>query len=342
MKTSVILGSAKYHNIESSIMKKIIVLSSGGDAPGMNAAIRAVVRRAIKADIEVFASLSGYQGLVKQALKPMNTCSVANCIQLGGTILKAERCDAFYDQSTRDRCREFLASQGIEGIVVIGGDGSFRGAALLHQEGGPPVIGIPATIDNDIVGTDYTIGFDTACNTALGAIDKIRDTASSHNRHFIVEVMGRNAGFLAVDVGIAGGAEFILIPEFDLSTEALIKQIQDQTRQKSSSIIVVAEGDTPGRSVQIGKQLSKAIGSSYRVCILGHTQRGGSPSAFDRRVASLMGVKAVDALVAGESCKMIAWHQDQLTLQDFPDINLPARRFSNMTLLEANASISQN
>jgi 6-phosphofructokinase 1 len=320
-------------------MKRIVVLSSGGDAPGMNAAIRATVRSALKLNIEVFGSYSGFQGIVEKSLKPMTTTSVANCIQHGGTILKTDRCDAFYEKQHRDACRLFLAEQKIDGLVVIGGDGSFRGAASLYLEGGPKVIGIPATIDNDINGTDYTIGFDTARNTALGAIDKIRDTASSHNRNFIVEVMGRNAGFLAVDVGIAGGAEYILIPEFEPDLNELAKKIKSKERQKLSSIMVVAESDRPGRSLELSEQLSVLTGRHYRVCILGHTQRGGAPSALDRKLASLMGVQAVNALLAGETNKMVALNQDQLGLVELPKVDLPSRKFTDIKLLEANTLI---
>src|SRR5579872_6247879 len=249
-------------------MKKIVVLTSGGDAPGMNAAIRAVVRTGSYHGLKVYGSKLGYQGLVDEKLIPLEPESVANCIQHGGTILKAERCMAFYEKSVRDRCRAFLKSEKIDGLIVIGGNGTFRGAALLSEEGGPRAIGIPGTIDNDIPNTDYTIGFDTARNTALQAIDKIRDTASSHNRNFLVEVMGRSSGFLAVNVGIAGGAEIILIPEFDIPITTLAAKIQEPKRRKQSSIIVVAEGEQPGRSVHIAKELEKLTQLSYRVCIL--------------------------------------------------------------------------
>lgn len=320
-------------------MKKIVILTSGGDSPGMNAAVRSAVRTALSHDIEVYASYSGYHGLVSEKLTLLNTIGMANCIQLGGTILKTDRCLEFFDPQIRQRCCAFLKQNKIDGLVVIGGDGSFRGATLLHAEGGPPVIGIPATIDNDIVGTDYTIGFDTARNTALDAIDKIRDTASSHNRNFMVEVMGRRSGFLALDVGIAGGAEYILIPEFPMDPYELTERILDTSRKKLSSIIVVAEGDNPGHTLEIAKYIREKTSIIYRVCILGHTQRGGTPSAFDRKIASLMGAKAVQLLMAGEYNKMVAWVRDQLIPVEFPDPMHSARKVVDTKLLQINEMI---
>jgi len=317
-------------------MKKIVVLTSGGDAPGMNAAIRAVVRSAHYFDIKPFGSQLGYQGLVDRKLVPLYPESVANCIQHGGTILQAERCMPFYEKQTRDQCRQFLQQEGIDGLVVIGGNGSFRGAALLQQEGGPPVIGIPGTIDNDIPGTDYTIGFDTARNNALDAIDRIRDTASSHNRHFLVEVMGRHSGFLAVDVGIAGGAEVILIPEFEPSVEAIAMKLNSPKRPKMSSIIIVAESAQPGRSIHIAKELEQMTKLNFRVCILGHTQRGGAPTLIDRKIASQMGYMAVKGLLDGINSKMVAMNRDQLSFTPFPDIDMPGRILTQLDLLELN------
>lgn len=320
-------------------MKKIVILTSGGDSPGMNAAVRASVRTALSHDIEIYASYSGYQGLVSEDLVPLDTVGMANCIQLGGTILKTDRCLAFFDPKVRERCVHFLKEKKIDGLVVIGGDGSFRGATLLYAEGGPPTVGIPATIDNDIVGTEYTIGFDTARNTALDAIDKIRDTASSHNRNFMVEVMGRRAGFLALDVGIAGGAEYILIPEVPLSADDLAVRILDSSRRKSSSIMVVAEGENPGHTLALANQLHQKTGVEYRVCILGHTQRGGSPSAFDRKIASLMGNKATQMLIEGNHNKMVAWVHDRLIPVEFPNPEHPARKVTDRKLLEINEMI---
>jgi len=319
-------------------MKKIIILTSGGDSPGMNAAIRAVVRSGTHQGLEVFGSQQGFQGLIDQKLISLSPENVANCIQAGGTILKAERCLDFYQKEIRNRCRSFLASRNIDGIVVLGGDGSFRGASLLASEGKEKlaVIGLPCTIDNDIIGTSYTIGFDTARNNALDAIDKIRDTASSHYRHFLVEVMGRSSGFLAVEVGIAGGAEIILIPEFELSLEKIAEKLMKRRQSKLSSIIVVAEADQPGRSIKMAEDLHHLTQLPFRVCVLGHIQRGGSPSAFDRKQASIMGYLAVEALLNGESQKMVAFNNDQFSLVPFPKPEAQARTFQQKELLEIN------
>ncbi|MDX1901050.1 MAG: 6-phosphofructokinase [Gammaproteobacteria bacterium] len=322
-------------------MKKIVVLTSGGDAPGMNAAIRAVVRTSCSEGIQVFGSRAGFQGIVAEQLIPLEPESVANCIQHGGTILKTDRCQAFYEKSTRDRCRAYLKSEKIDGLIVIGGNGTFQGAALLSQEGGPAVIGIPGTIDNDIPNTEYTIGFDTARNTALQAIDRIRDSASSHDRNFLVEVMGHHSGFLAVDVGVAGGAELIIIPEFPFSIEKMAEHINESRhkRQKLSSIIIVAEGHQPGRSIQIADQLATRTQNTYRVCILGHTQRGGSPTTLDRLLASQMGYMAVHALLNKHSHKMTAMQQGNLVLAPFPTHDQHTRTFSNYELLRINQAL---
>lgn len=317
-------------------MKNIVVLTSGGDAPGMNAAIRAVVRTGSFYGLNVYGCKSGYQGLVDEKLIPLAPENVANCIQHGGTILKAERCMAFYEKSVRDRARAFLKAEKIEGLVVIGGNGTFRGAALLSEEGGPAVIGIPGTIDNDIPNTDYTIGFDTACNTALQAIDKIRDTASSHNRNFLVEVMGRSSGFLAVNVGIAGGAEIILIPEVEISVQAIADKLTQHKRSKQSSIIVVAEGDNPGRSFKLAEQLEQITQATFRVCIIGHTQRGGSPTITDRLVASEMGFLAVKSLIENASHQMTAMKEGKIVLAPFPGQDHLTRLFTDKTLLQIN------
>lgn len=317
-------------------MKKILVLTSGGDSPGMNAAIRAIVRTACHSGIKVFGSHSGYQGLVDHDLIEMNPDSVANSIQHGGTILHSGRCFDFYEKNVRARCRDFLSAQGIEGVITIGGNGTLRAASLFAEEGFPPVIGIPATIDNDVIGTEYTIGYDTARNTALTAIDKIRDTASSHNRHFLVEVMGRSSGFLAVDVGIAGGAEIILIPEISISIVKLAAKIMQRKRPKLSSIIVVAEADQPGRSVQIAEELRELTQLQYRVCILGHTQRGGSPSTMDRSIASQMGYLAVNGLARGVSGKMTAVNHGVVELANFPPIDILCRTFQQHELIAMN------
>ena len=276
-------------------MEKILILSSGGDAPGMNAAIRAAVRAALHHDVEVYGTLLGYQGLIEKNIFPLTAEFVGNSIQRGGTILQSGRCPAFKEDSVRDECREFLIENDIGGIVILGGDGSFRGASLLAHGSDIKVVGVPCTIDNDIPGTDYAIGFDTARNTALRAIDKIRDTAFSFNRNFLVEVMGRNSGFLAVDVGIAGGAEFILIPESPMDVDKLVERIEHRERRKRASIIVVAEANSPGRSFTIAKKIEELSGIEYKVCVLGHTQRGGSPTVQDRKMGSIMGYMAIEA-----------------------------------------------
>lgn len=294
------------------MIKKLLILSSGGDAPGMNTAIRAAVRMALHHKIEIFGTEMGYCGLMNQSIFPMSGDSVANIIMRGGTILKTGRCPEFHEKKERDRCREFLDAQGINGMIVLGGDGSFSGARLLENEGGPKVIGIPCTIDNDIVGTEYCIGFDTACNTALKAIDKIRDTAFSLERNFIIEVMGRKSGFLAVNVGIAGGAEMILIPEFPLTIEQLVKRLDKQRRQKLGSLIVAAEAGEPNSSIRIAKEIKVLSGIEYKVCILGYIQRGGTPTVIDRKIGGLMGAKAVDALLDGQSESMTAIQQGEL------------------------------
>jgi 6-phosphofructokinase 1 len=320
----------------SPTMKKIVVLTSGGDAPGMNAAIRAVVRTGHYFGLKVYGCQLGYQGLIDKKLFHMDPDSVANCIQHGGTILKAGRCLPFLQKEIREQCRTFLKEAEIEGVIIIGGNGSFKGASLLSQEGGPTVIGIPGSIDNDIPGTEYTVGFDTARNTAIQAIDKIRDTASSHNRNFLVEVMGRNSGFLALDVGIAGGAEFILLPEFPSPIEKLAESIMTPRRLKQSSIIIVAEASQPGRSIEIAEQLEKLTGVQYRVCILGHTQRGGSPTTLDRKVASIMGYTAVQGLMDGHSSKMVAMNNDIFSLVSLPEIDAGPRILTNRELIDLN------
>jgi 6-phosphofructokinase 1 len=324
-----------------SQLKKLLILTSGGDAPGMNAAIRAILRTALSHGLEVYSSEGGYQGLIDRNVKPLVSHDVANCIQRGGTILKTGRCVAYQDPAIRARCLEYLKELGIDCMVVLGGDGSFRGALLSELEGGPKTIGIPCTIDNDVIGSEYTIGFDTACNTALQAIDKIRDTAFSLNRHFLVEVMGKDAGFLAVDVGIAGGAEFILIPELPLTTAQIVQRVKNRVRQKLASIVVVAEADQVGRSFQIAKELEEQGGVSYKVCVLGHIQRGGAPTVKDRKMAALMGYYAVEQLLQGQSRQMVAVQGDKIVLAPFPDPKLGARKFDEKQLLDINRLICE-
>ena len=320
-------------------IKKLLVLSSGGDAPGMNAVIRSVVRSAIFHELEVFGAYNGFYGLICREVHPLDVTSVANCIQRGGTILKSGRCLDFKEKAVRAEVINYLRQLGIDAIVVLGGDGSFRGASVLRSEGGPPVIGIPCTIDNDIIGTEYCIGFDTARNTALEAIDRIRDTAFSFDRNFIVEVMGRASGFLAVDVGLAGGAEYILIPEFPIAAQELVQKIQHKPRKKMTSIIVAAEANQPGRSIQLANDIYELSGIEYKVCILGHTQRGGTPSVMDRKLGSQMGAMAVSALLEGKCSQMVVKRAGRLELVDFPDVEHSTRYFEDDELLRINEMI---
>src|SRR5882762_1594753 len=280
---------------------KIGVLTSGGDAPGMNAAIRAVVRTGIYNGLEVFGIMRGYSGMIENDIVPMHSRSVANIIQRGGTILKTARCKEFFEHEGRKKAYNNLKKLGINGLVVIGGDGSFRGAHKLSEEFDIPCIGLPGTIDKDIAGTDFTIGFDTAVNTAVEAIDKIRDTADAHDRLFIIEVMGRDAGYIALHSGIATGAENILIPERKTQIDEIISQLAEkERRRKLVNLIVVAEGGEFGDANELAKVIKHRLPLlEVRVCILGHIQRGGSPSCMDRLIASRMGYHAVESLVEG-------------------------------------------
>ena len=283
-------------------IKKIGVLTSGGDSPGMNAAIRAVVRTGNYHGLEVYGIMRGYSGMIENEIVKMENRSVANIIQRGGTILKTSRCMEFFTPEGRKKAYQNLKKLGIEGLVVIGGDGSFRGAQIFSNEYDIPCIGLPGTIDKDIAGTDFTIGFDTAVNTAVEAIDKIRDTADAHDRLFIVEVMGRDAGYIALHSGISTGAEHILIPEKKTSIDDLVNSLQEkEKRKKLVNIIVVAEGEGFGGAEELSKSLkTKMPNVDLRVCILGHIQRGGAPSCFDRVIASRMGYHAVESLVEGK------------------------------------------
>ncbi len=280
---------------------KIGVLCSGGDSPGMNACIRAVVRTALYKNLEVFGIMRGYSGLVEDDIIKMESRSVANIIQRGGTILKTARSKEFMTPEGRKKAYDNLKKRGIDGLIVIGGDGSFKGAQTFSNEFDIPCIGIPGTIDKDIAGTDFTIGFDTAVNTAVAAIDKIRDTADSHDRLFIIEVMGRDAGYIALHSGIATGAENILIPERKTMIEDIIESLQEkEKRKKLVNLIVVAEGDDFGGAYELQKAIkSKVPLMEVRVCVLGHIQRGGSPSCMDRLIASRMGYHAVESLLEG-------------------------------------------
>jgi 6-phosphofructokinase 1 len=278
-------------------MKRIGVLTSGGDAPGMNACIRAVVRCGISHKLEIIGIRRGYCGVLEEDFVRLGSRSVSNIVQRGGTILETARCEGMKTDEGIRRANEVLRREGIEGLITIGGDGTFRGAVALGEAGNVKVIGVPGTIDNDVSGTDYTIGFDTATNTALDAIDKIRDTAGSLHRLFFVEVMGKSRGFIALEVGIAGGAEDILIPEVDTEVEQLSLSIRRSVKKgKKSSIVIVAEGDDAGGAFSIAQQVWERLKLEYRVCVLGHVQRGGSPTARDRVLASKLGAAAVNAL----------------------------------------------
>ncbi|MEH7345981.1 6-phosphofructokinase [Bacillus sp. JJ1532] len=296
-------------------MKRIGVLTSGGDSPGMNAAIRAVVRKAIYHDIEVFGVLGGYSGLISGNINKLELGSVGDIIHRGGTILYSARCEEFKTKDGQQRGLEQLKKYGIEGLVVIGGDGSYHGARALSEQGFP-CIGIPGTIDNDIAGTQYTIGFDTAINTVIDAIDKIRDTATSHERTFIIEVMGRNAGDIALWAGLAGGAETILIPEEKYNMDEIAARlIKGHARGKKHSIIIVAEGVTTG--MDFAKELEEATNFDTRVSVLGHMQRGGSPTAFDRVLASRLGAYAVELLLEGKGGRAVGIENNLVVDHDF-------------------------
>jgi len=302
-------------------MNTIAVYTSGGDAPGMNAAIRAVVRMAISKNIEVYGIRHGYNGMIEGQISQLFPRDVANIIQRGGTVLKTGRSLEFLKPEFRQKAADNLRALGIEGLVCIGGDGSFRGAHALWEEHRIPIIGVPGTIDNDIYGTDNTIGFDTAVNTALDAIDKIRDTAASHDRLFIVEVMGRNSGHIASHVGLAGGAEEIFTPDANTTVERAVERIKESSQKgKTSSIIIAAEGQKPGRAYDLAEAIRKKSGLDAKVCILGHLQRGGSPSASDRILASRMGAAAVEGLLSGKTDLMIGIHGSQLVTIPFEQV----------------------
>jgi len=310
----------------------IAVLTSGGDAPGMNAAIRAVVRYGVAQECKVHGILRGYSGLLDGKMIDLDASSVANIIQRGGTILKTDRCAPFYKKSTRKKAAQILRDRDIDGLIVIGGDGSFTGAHLMENETGFPVVGVPGTIDNDIAGTEDTIGFDTAVNTGIDAIDRIRDTASSHDRLFLVEVMGRSSGFIGLQVGMAGGAETIILPEKKESIETICNTIERGIRRgKTSSIIVVAEGPEPGLSSRLSVDLTRR-GYTSKVCILGHTQRGGAPTTHDRVLASVLGASAVAYLLSGRSNSMIGIQKDQVVLVPFKNVIGHKKKFPSEML----------
>ncbi|MEJ2883902.1 6-phosphofructokinase [Pedobacter sp. GR22-6] len=299
-------------------IKNIGVLTSGGDAPGMNAAIRAVVRAAIYYDLEVTGVLRGYEGLINGDFIEMDRKSVANIIQRGGTILKTARSDAFRTIEGRKEAYRQLKEKQIDALVVIGGDGTFTGANLFSHEFDIPVIGLPGTIDNDLEGTDFTIGYDTAINTVINAVDKIRDTAESHDRLFIVEVMGRDSGLIALRSGIGVGAEAIMIPEANMGVEGLVARLEIGRKDKASKIIIVAEGDDLGGAFNVGEVLKQKFPNyDIRVSVLGHIQRGGKPSCMDRVLASRLGVTAVEGLLAGKSGVMAGLVNKELIFTPF-------------------------
>ena len=300
-------------------IKCIGILTSGGDAPGMNAAIRAVTRSAIYNGLQVKGIYRGYKGLITGEIKEFKTENVSNIIQLGGTILKTARCQEFRTPEGRQIAYETMKREGIDALVVIGGDGSLTGARLLAQEFDVPCIGLPGTIDNDLYGTDTTIGYDTALNTILDAVDKIRDTATSHERLFFVEVMGRDAGFLALNGAIAAGAEAAIIPEFNTEVDQLEEFINNGFRKsKSSSIVLVAESEITGGAMHYAERVKNEYPQyDVRVTILGHLQRGGRPTAHDRIIASRMGVASIQALMEGQRNVMIGIENDQIVYVPF-------------------------
>jgi 6-phosphofructokinase 1 len=308
-------------------MKRIAVFTSGGDAPGMNACIRAVVRGAVYHGIDVFGIRRGYNGMINGDIFQMNSHSVSNIVQRGGTILKSARSREFMTPDGRRRAFEQLQKFGIEGLIAIGGNGTFTGATIFFDEFGIPTVGAPGTIDNDLYGTDYTIGFDTAVNTALEAIDKIRDTADSHDRIFLIEVMGRDSGYIAIQCGIAGGAELVMVPEVLTPISEVVETLRaGWSRQKSSSIVVVAEGEEAGNAAQIAEKIRELVETELdmRVTTLGHIQRGGIPTAYDRILASRLGLGALEGLMEGRQNVMAGIINNELTYTPFRDtIRLP-------------------
>ena len=302
-------------------MKKVAVFTSGGDAPGMNACIRAVVRGAIYHDLEIYGIRYGYDGMIRGDIFKMDSHSVSNIVQKGGTILKSARSKEFMTHEGRRKAFEQLQKFGIEGLVAIGGDGTFTGAEKFYEEFGLPTVGAPGTIDNDLFGTDYTIGFDTAVNTALEAIDKIRDTADSHDRVFFIEVMGRDSGYIAIQSGIGGGAEMVMVPETLTSIDDVIGALkQGWDRKKTSSIVVIAEGEEEGTAIEIANEVREQLkGKDLRVTTLGHIQRGGRPSAADRILASRLGLGAIEGLLNGQKNVAAGIVNDQLVYTNFKE-----------------------
>lgn len=300
-------------------MKRIAVFTSGGDSPGMNACIRAVVKKALSDGLEVFGIMRGYQGMIEGDFIELSYQNIANIVQKGGTILKSARSEEFMTQEGRTKAFKNLKKFNIEGVIAIGGDGTFTGASVFMAEHQIPFIGLPGTIDNDLYGTDFTIGYDTAINTVVEAVDKIRDTATSHDRLFIVEVMGRDAGFIALRSGIAVGAASVLVPETPTYIDSLVSKLKNDFRKdKKSNIVIVAEGDEFGGAYKVAEHIKSEFNHfDIRVSILGHMQRGGSPSAMDRVLASRLGVASVEALIAGEKGLMIGVVNNKITFTSF-------------------------
>lgn len=300
-------------------MQRIGVLTSGGDSPGMNAAIRAVVRKAIYHGMEVIGIKHGFTGFIEADMIPMNLGSVADIIHRGGTVLQTARSEEFKKPEGRARAYENVKRFHLQGLVIIGGDGSFRGGLEFYRQYKIPVACVPGTIDNDIAGTDYSIGFDTAVNNVVDAINKIRDTATSHERTFIIEVMGRESGYIALSAGLAGGAETIMIPERPTSIEEICEKLnRGYKRGKLHSIIIVAEGAASG--IEVGREIKLKTGFDTKVTILGHLQRGGTPTAYDRILASRLGAKAVDLLISGETCKMVGIASGEVVSVDLESV----------------------
>jgi len=301
-------------------MKKIAVFTSGGDSPGMNACLRAVVRTGLHYGMEVVGIMRGYEGMIDGDFKPMTGTSVSNIIQLGGTILQSARSERFRTKEGRAAAYKQLKKNGIEGVVAIGGDGTFTGASVFLKEHDIPIVGCPGTIDNDLYGTDYTIGYDTAINTAMACIDNIKDTANAHNRLFFVEVMGRHSGYIALSSGIGSGAACIMIPETEITMEQLAEVIQKgYKRKKLFSLVIVAEGNKNGGAMEIAEKLKTKVDYESKVTIIGHLQRGGSPTAADRVLASQLGYGAVDGLLKGEKNVMVGFSNNQITYVPFKD-----------------------
>lgn len=300
-------------------MKNIGVFTSGGDAPGMNACVRSVVRAGLNLGLNVYGIKYGYNGLITNDIYQMKSYSVSNILQRGGTILKSARSEEFRTKEGRKKAYENMKAKGIEGLVAIGGDGTFTGANIFYEEYGIPIVGAPGTIDNDLYGSDYTIGFDTAVNTALDAIDKIRDTANSHDRVFFIEVMGRHSGHIAVSCGIGGGAELVMIPETSTTIQDVIDTLnRGRDKEKTSAIVVVAEGDEQGTAHEIANRVMEKLPKlDIRVSTLGHMQRGGAPTSFDRILASRLGIAAVEGLVNGKHNVMAGVTNDEVVYTSF-------------------------